>query len=153
MVLPNYPNLVLLFFDYFFLLSLTLSFSTFFVLLQSHFYAMKRLYLIGFMGCGKSTLGHSLATKLGYTHIDLDFYIEQRYHDSISALFEKYGEVGFRNIEQRMLHEVSELENVVISAGGGTPCYSDNLEWMLKSGYVVYLDCSMKELIVRKSVV
>ena len=95
--------------------------------------------MIGYMGAGKTTLGKSLARHLGLEFIDLDWYIENRFHQSVSQLFATRGEEGFRKIEQNMLHEVAEFENVVISAGGGTPCFSDNMEYMNQQGLTVYL--------------
>ncbi len=100
---------------------------------------MKRIILIGYMGAGKTTLGKSLARHLGLEFIDLDWYIENRFHQSVSQLFATRGEEGFRKIEQNMLHEVAEFEDVVISAGGGTPCFFDNMEYMNRQGLTVYL--------------
>lgn len=100
---------------------------------------MKRIILIGYMGAGKTTLGKSLARYLGLEFIDLDWYIENRFHQSVSQLFATRGEEGFRKIEQNMLHEVAEFEDVVISAGGGTPCFFDNMEYMNQQGLTVYL--------------
>ena len=100
---------------------------------------MKRIILIGYMGAGKTTLGKSLARHLGLEFIDLDWYIENRFHQSVSQLFATRGEEGFRKIEQNMLHEVAEFEDVVISAGGGTPCFFDNMEYMNQQGMTVYL--------------
>ena len=100
---------------------------------------MKRIILIGYMGAGKTTLGKSLARHLGLEFIDLDWYIENRFHQSVSQLFATRGEEGFRKIEQNMLHEVAEFEDVVISAGGGTPCFFDNMEYMNQQGLTVYL--------------
>lgn len=95
--------------------------------------------MIGYMGAGKTTLGKSLARHLGLEFIDLDWYIENRFHQSVSQLFATRGEEGFRKIEQNMLHEVAEFEDVVISAGGGTPCFFDNMEYMNQQGLTVYL--------------
>lgn len=95
--------------------------------------------MIGYMGTGKTTLGKSLARHLGLEFIDLDWYIENRFHQSVSQLFATRGEEGFRKIEQNMLHEVAEFEDVVISAGGGTPCFFDNMEYMNQQGLTVYL--------------
>ena len=100
---------------------------------------MKRIILIGYMGAGKTTLGKSLARHLGLEFIDLDWYIENRFHQSVSQLFATRGEEGFRKIEQNMLHEVAEFEDVIISAGGGTPCFFDNMEYMNQQGLTVYL--------------
>lgn len=101
---------------------------------------MTRLFLIGYMGAGKTTLGKAFARETGLTFIDLDWYIEERYHKTVQQLFAEYGEQGFRTLERKMLHEVAEFENVVISAGGGTPCFFDNMEYMNACGDTVFLD-------------
>lgn len=104
---------------------------------------MTRIFLIGFMAAGKTTLGRALAHKLGLQFIDLDLYIESRYHMSVSQLFAERGEDAFRRIERNLLHEVAEIENAVIATGGGTPCHFDNIDYMLqKEGTVVYLKAS-----------
>ena len=69
------------------------------------------------MGSGKTTLGRALAADMGIEFIDLDHYIEQRYRKSIAQLFAEKGEEGFREVERRMLHEVGEFEDVIISTG------------------------------------
>lgn len=100
---------------------------------------MKSIILIGYMCVGKTTIGKSLARDLGLMFYDLDWYIEERYHKRISEIFAESGEAGFREIERRMLHEVAEFENVVISCGGGTPCFFDNMEYMNGQGETLYL--------------
>ena len=84
---------------------------------------MTRIILLGYMGAGKTTIGHALAKELGVPFYDLDWYIETRMHRSVSQIFSERGEEGFRHIEHNMLHEVAEFENVVVSCGGGTPCF------------------------------
>jgi len=98
-----------------------------------------RIYLVGFMGSGKSTLGRKLAKHLGLNFIDLDKYIEERFFKTIPAIFGEEGEKGFREKERFSLAEVSHFENVVISTGGGAPCFFDNMELMNKTGLTVYL--------------
>lgn len=100
---------------------------------------MIRIILIGFMGAGKTTVGKALAAELGVTFYDLDWYITMRYHRTVTELFEERGEEGFRDLEQRMLHEVAEFENVVVSCGGGTPCFYDNMDYMNQQADTVYL--------------
>lgn len=113
---------------------------------------MKRIFLIGYMGSGKTTLGRAFAKEVGLSFIDLDWYIEERAHRSISQLFAEEGEEGFRRLERKMLHEVSEFEDVIIACGGGTPCYYDNMDFMLQSGVTVYLDASQDVLFRRLKV-
>ena len=100
---------------------------------------MKRVILIGYMGAGKTTVGKSLAKQLGLQFYDLDWYIESRMHKTIPQIFAERGEEGFRLIERNMLHEVAEFEDVVLSCGGGTPCFFDNMDYMNGQGDVVYL--------------
>lgn len=100
---------------------------------------MIRIILIGYMGAGKTTVGKALAADLGVTFYDLDWYITMRYHRSVSEIFAERGEEGFRDLEQRMLHEVAEFENVVVSCGGGTPCFFDNMDYMNSLAETVYL--------------
>ena len=100
---------------------------------------MVRVILIGYMGAGKTTVGKALAANLGLTFYDLDWYITMRYHRSVPEIFAERGEEGFRDLERRMLHEVAEFENVVVSCGGGTPCFYDNMEYMNSLADTVYL--------------
>ena len=86
---------------------------------------MIRIFLTGYMGAGKTTLGKAFARELNIPFIDLDWYIEERLHKSIRELFIERGEASFRELERTMLHEVAEFENVIISTGGGTPCFFD----------------------------
>ena len=100
---------------------------------------MKRIILIGYMGAGKTTVGKALAKELGIPFYDLDWYIENRRRKTVSEIFAEVGEEGFRQIEHNMLHEVAEFEDVIISCGGGTPCFFDNIDYMNGQGQVVYL--------------
>ena len=100
---------------------------------------MKRIILVGYMGSGKTTVGRQLALALGLQFYDLDWYIEERYHKRIPQIFAEVGEEGFRDLERRMLHEVAEFENVVVSCGGGTPCFYDNMEYMNQQAETIYL--------------
>ena len=110
---------------------------------------MTRIFLIGYMGAGKTTLGKAFSRELGLTFIDLDWYIEERFHKTVGELFTERGETGFRELERNMLHEVAEFENVVISTGGGAPCFFDNMEFMNGAGQTVYLKVSVEELAKR----
>lgn len=110
---------------------------------------MVRIFLTGYMGAGKTTLGKAFARELGLSFIDLDWYIESRFHKTIPQLFAERGEDGFRRVEQNMLHEVGEFENVVISTGGGTPCFFDNMDYMNVQGQTVFLDVDVETLFRR----
>ena len=110
---------------------------------------MKRIFLVGYMGTGKTTIGRELAKALNLDFIDLDHYIQGRYQKTVSQIFEEVGEAGFREIEQKILHEVGEIENVVISAGGGTPCFHGNMEYMKQAGQTIYLKASPEVLVQR----
>ncbi len=107
---------------------------------------MKRIFLTGYMGAGKTTIGKDLSKRMGLSFIDLDLYIESRYLKSVPQLFAEKGEAAFRDIEQRMLHEVAAFEDVLISTGGGAPCYADNMAFMNRQGTTVYLKVSVDEL-------
>ena len=107
---------------------------------------VKRIILIGYMGAGKTTIGRALAKELGLQFYDLDWYIENRMRKKIPQIFAERGEEGFRQIEHNMLHEVAEFENIVLSCGGGTPCFFDNMDYMNDQGQVIYLHCSPEVL-------
>ena len=98
------------------------------------------------MGAGKTTIGKALSDQLKMTFFDLDWYIEDRFHRKITEIFAEKGESGFRDIERNMLHEVAEFENVIISSGGGTPCFFDNMEYMNQQAMTVYLKASPEVL-------
>lgn len=100
---------------------------------------MTRIILIGYMGAGKTTLGKALAQELNLQFYDLDWYIEERYHKTIAQIFAERGEDRFREIERNMLHETAEFENIVLSCGGGTPCFFDNMAYMNRQAKTVYL--------------
>lgn len=113
---------------------------------------MKRIFLIGYMGSGKTTLGKAYARAMQLQFVDLDWYIEERFHKTVQELFEERKEDGFREIERNMLHEVAGFENVVIACGGGTPCFFDNMEYMNRAGETVFLDASPQVLFHRLKV-
>ena len=100
---------------------------------------MTRIILIGYMGAGKTTVGRKLANALGIAFYDLDWYIESRMRKTVKQIFDEGGEESFRRIERNMLHEVAEFEDVVISCGGGTPCFFDNMDYLNRQGETVYL--------------
>ncbi len=107
---------------------------------------MRRIILIGYMGAGKTTVGKSLSKELNIPFYDLDWYIENRRRKKIAQIFAEVGEEGFRKIEYNMLHEVAEFEDVIISCGGGTPCFFDNIDYMNQQAQVVYLKASPEVL-------
>lgn len=105
-----------------------------------------RIILIGYMGAGKTTIGKALSKNLGIPFYDLDWYIESRRHKTVPQIFAEVGEEGFRKIEHNLLHEVAEFENVIISCGGGTPCFFDNMDYMNQQAQVVYLKAAPEVL-------
>ena len=107
---------------------------------------MRRIILIGYMGAGKTTVGRQLAKRLGLMFYDLDWYIMNRMRRTVPQIFEESGEEGFRKIEHAMLHEVAEFEDVVLSCGGGTPCFFDNMDYLNRMGETVYLKASPEVL-------
>lgn len=107
---------------------------------------MRRIIIIGYMGAGKTTVGKALAKELNMAFYDLDWYIESRMHKTVKAIFDERGEAGFRQIEHNMLHEVAEFEDVIISCGGGTPCFFDNIDYMNRQGETVYLKATPEVL-------
>jgi shikimate kinase len=98
------------------------------------------------MGAGKTTIGKALAKELNIQFYDLDWYIETRMRKKVSQIFAERGESGFRQIEHNMLHEVAEFEDVIVSCGGGTPCFFDNIDYMNSQGQVVYLKAAPEVL-------
>ena len=107
------------------------------------------IYLIGFSTSGKSSLGKIIAEKLNYHFIDLDEAISQQQGKSINTLFNEFGEEGFRKIEQQLLVNTLFLTETVIACGGGTPCYSDNIDFLLRNGTVIYFEVDEAILLER----
>ena len=107
---------------------------------------MRRIILVGYMGSGKTTVGKALSKERGMMFYDLDWYIESRMRKTVSELFAERGEEAFRKIEYNMLHEVAEFEDVIISCGGGTPCFFDNMDYLNQQGDVVYLKATPETL-------
>jgi shikimate kinase len=108
-----------------------------------------KIFLIGFMGSGKTTFGRKLAACLGYVFFDLDHEIEALVSQSIPEYFAEHGEESFRELEKRTLQERPYPEDCVVSCGGGTPCFYDNMDWMSQNGLTVYLDMSPAALAKR----
>lgn len=101
------------------------------------------------MGSGKTYLGKMLAQQLDYVFVDMDALIEKKYHKAVSQIFAEMGEDKFREIERECLHEVADFEKTVISTGGGTPCFFDNMDYMNSHGFTVYLKLSPEQLVTR----
>ncbi|HKI87786.1 MAG TPA: shikimate kinase [Draconibacterium sp.] len=99
-----------------------------------------RIYLIGYMGCGKSTLGRRLSKHAGLQFIDMDNYIEERNYKTIPQIFAEEGEAEFRKKERKALEELAEFTDIVIATGGGAPCFFDNIDVMNRTGKTIYLN-------------
>jgi shikimate kinase len=108
-----------------------------------------RIVLIGYMGSGKTTTGTELAKLANRDFIDLDVYIEQKYGQTINDIFQSKGENYFREIEKVGLNEVMQLENVVISLGGGTPCFYDNMDTIKANSFSIYLKAEDRLIVNR----
>ena len=108
-----------------------------------------RIFLVGFMGAGKSVIGRRLAKLLDLSFYDLDEEIESRYKMSVSSIFQKYDEACFRKLETTVLESFSEKDNFVLSCGGGTPCFGNNMELMNSLGTTIYIKAPAEELASR----
>jgi len=108
-----------------------------------------RIYLIGYMGSGKTTVGKKLAHKLNYRFVDLDDVIEKKAGYSITEIFQQQGESFFRQLEHEALKETFLFTNTVISTGGGTPIFFNNMEQMNAQGITIYIELSPKSLVDR----
>lgn len=105
------------------------------------------IFFIGFMGSGKSFWAKKMSKKLSISFVELDRQIEQRAGLTITEIFAHIGEAGFRQLEQELLHEHRRNSfNGIVSCGGGTPCYFDNMSWMKQQGTVVFLKASLQTL-------
>jgi shikimate kinase len=104
------------------------------------------IYLVGYMGSGKSTVGKLLSAKIGFSHLDLDDFFEETYKISIMDFFKKYDEGTFRKLETGMLQKTLSLDNHIISTGGGTPCFNDNMEFINANGLSVYIQMQPESL-------
>jgi shikimate kinase len=113
--------------------------------------AGRRIYIIGFMGSGKTTAGKKLASLLGWSFIDLDKRIEEYAGKTIPEIFSQSGEDYFRIIETQLLRNLKMCTKTVISTGGGTPCYIDNMDYMIETGLTIYLKLTPAELKSRLS--
>ena len=107
------------------------------------------IFLIGFMGSGKSYIGRHLAPLLGLEHLDIDRTIEENEGMSLKELFEKKGESYFRELEKKQLIDLHPEQNLLISTGGGAPCFFDNMDVMNAKGLTIYLNRSKDSIIQR----
>ena len=110
---------------------------------------MKPVFLIGYMGCGKTTLGDALARLMGVQYIDLDDYIEARQKKKITEIFDEMGENRFRELETEALLDVARMTDVIVGCGGGTPCHGDNMALMNRVGTTVWLTTSPERITAR----
>lgn len=108
-----------------------------------------RIFLIGFMGSGKSFVGEQLAKRIGLDFIDLDHWIEEQQGQSIARIFETKGEAAFRELERAALYEMADKDNILTACGGGTPCFFDNIKWMNQHGVSIYLETPVEILLQR----
>lgn len=111
----------------------------------------RKVYIIGFMGSGKTTAGKELASLLGWSFIDLDTKVEEHTGKTIPELFSHHGEEYFRNIETEALKNLKSQTNIIISTGGGAPCYGENMDFMLETGLTIYLKLTPGQLKIRLS--
>ena len=108
---------------------------------------MKNIVIVGFSGAGKSTVGKKLADKLKMTFLDLDIYIEEKYHTAIPLLFKKYGESVFRTLEYVALREALTVDNTVIAVGGGAPCHADAMALINAQTRSIYLQLTEDQIV------
>jgi shikimate kinase len=108
--------------------------------------SVRRVYVIGFMGSGKSTASRKLASTLGWKVIDLDKEIELKTGKSIKDIFSSSGEDHFRKLEAETLFNIKTSSDTVISTGGGTPCFGSNMDFMINTGIVIYLRMTPAQL-------
>jgi shikimate kinase len=108
-----------------------------------------KVYIIGFMGSGKTTAGKKLAALLGWSFIDLDKKVEEYAGKAIPEIFSQDGEDYFRNVESKVLKTLGSLNKSIISTGGGAPCHFDNMDFMIETGLTVYLKLTPGQLFTR----
>jgi shikimate kinase len=108
-----------------------------------------KLYLVGFMGAGKSTIARALGRRLGWRAEDVDERIEARERKSVAAIFAQHGEAYFRQLERQILSELLPLRHVIVATGGGTFAEPDNRALMLSDGAVVWLDVPLAQVMRR----
>jgi shikimate kinase len=113
------------------------------------FEGMKNVFLVGYMGVGKTTIGKKLARILSMEFVDLDLFMEQKLKLSITQIMDQFGEPFFRELEQKSLVELNQNQNQLIATGGGTPCFFGNMTLMNANGATVYLKMDDKSIVNR----
>lgn len=108
-----------------------------------------RYYVVGYMYAGKTTYGRRLAAAKGLEFVDMDALFEERYHYTVPRFFAQFGEAAFRTIERQLLHYTASLDGVVVATGGGTPCFGDNMDYIIQHGTAVYLQLTVEQLYAR----
>ena len=108
-----------------------------------------KIFLVGFMGCGKSYIGRQLAEKLGFLFVDIDSLIENTEGDIVAHIFENQGETYFRKIESERLKDLKKWSEIVIATGGGAACFHDNMAWMNTNGVTIFINEPIKILVQR----
>ena len=101
-----------------------------------------RIYIIGYMGAGKTSMARRLARKLDVDYYDTDRLFEERYRISVSDFFSKYDEALYRKLDTQILQNTLQYDNAVIATGGGTACFNDNIQWMNEHGMTLFLKVS-----------
>jgi len=109
------------------------------------------IFLIGFMGCGKTTLGRKLASRMNYPFIDLDHVLEAKAGMTIAEYFSTHDEDAFRKLESEILKQTDYPKNAIVSTGGGLPCFFDNMDWINAHGRSIYIQLPPKTLAQRLS--
>ncbi len=110
-----------------------------------------RIFLVGYMYSGKSTVGRRLAKRMGYTFYDTDDLFESHYHIGVADFFRRYDAEAFRKLEHEILLSTALNDNSVISTGGGTPCFHNNMEFIKNNGVSIYLEASLNTILSRKA--
>ena len=110
---------------------------------------MSYIFLVGFMGAGKTTLAKKMASKLGYQWIDTDQEIEKKEGVKVSEIFEVMGEAYFRALEKQLIDGLIPSEKMIVATGGGLPCFNNLMETLNQLGTTIYLERTPKELFQR----
>lgn len=110
-----------------------------------------KIYLVGYMYSGKTTIGRQLAQRLGLKFVDTDQLFEQKYRLTIPLFLAKYDQALFRKLEGHILRSTAEMNDVVVATGGGTPCYEGGMEWMMEQGLTVHIKIDVEGALLRHS--